>query len=115
MVYSAKSYSIDGTSALMNQQCEHRKQATIIPIEALKQRASETPDCPVNELASEKSMTTAGIAASIKDVLYRSEMWCSLAYEGISGCPFNAFSRKAVGALASSATFVGIMALVFGA
>ena len=48
-------------------------------------------------------------------VLDSSEMYCSLRYESMRGCPYNLFTEESIAALSLGGALIGIVSLILGA
>ena len=47
-------------------------------------------------------------------LLDSSEMFCSLKYEDVKGCPYNAFTPRGIAALSITSSFLAIISLFIG-
>jgi len=57
-----------------------------------------------------------GAAANFfTNLMYSSEMACSLMFEDFRGCPYNAFSRPCIAFLSSSCALLAVASLLIGA
>ena len=48
------------------------------------------------------------------NLLASSEMYCSLRYEDVRGCPYNAFDHRAIAVLASASAALALVSLAIG-
>ena len=48
-------------------------------------------------------------------VISSSEMYCSLRYESIGGCPYHAFTHRGIAMLAAASSFLAIASLLIAA
>ena len=53
-------------------------------------------------------------AIFFKDLLLASEMYCSLRYEDMGGCPYDTFTPRGIAALSSAIGFLSLISLLAG-
>ena len=51
---------------------------------------------------------------NLSKLLDSSEMFCSLKYEDVRGCPYNAFTPRGIAALSITSSFLAIVSLLAG-
>lgn len=101
----------NGTSALkIRRWVESPEDAKIIAFPGARPAAAKAPElAPIQQ--SHRRSESAGFLRSILD---SSEMYCSLRYESMKGCPYNLFSEKSIAALSIGGAIIGIVSLILG-
>ena len=112
MAYLNFSSYTNGTSALkMQRWVAQPDEATIIKFPGSKCRtAREEP--PHQEPGPQRE--TNGFK-NLERVFESSEMYCSLRYESMLGCPYHLFTRKGIAVLSVGASVIAAIALILGA
>ena len=54
------------------------------------------------------------VRETLRGIILASEMYCSLRYESMLGCPYHLFSREGVALLSAGAALIGIVSLILG-
>ncbi len=107
----ANSYT-NGTSALKISRPQTRpEEATIIAFP----KVSGTKSQSKRVVQPKGNNTTSQLVSFIKHVFNSSEMYCSLRYESMQGCPYNKFSKAGIAALSAGASCIAIISLILGA
>ena len=106
-----KSYT-NGTSALkMPQWAVSPDQAKIIAFPGSRPSVVEVSTSQRARHA-QQPQTAKGF---LRTTLESSEMYCSLRYESMKGCPYNCFNEKAIAALSSGGALIALVSLLLGA
>ena len=102
----------NGTSALkMPRWVEAPNDAKIIAFPTSRQVASSS----LAPAVTGKAPAPKRASGFVRKVLDSSEMYCSLRYESMKGCPYNVFSERAIAALSLGGALIGIVSLLLGA
>lgn len=102
---------MNGTSALkVWRWVESPEDAKIIAFPGSRTVVADAP----SPARIQQNQRQAKPADFLRNVLDSSEMYCSLRYESMKGCPYNRFSEKAIAALSAGGAFIGIVSLILG-
>ena len=102
----------NGTAALeMPRSVKQPDEATIIKFPGTRQnvaaRQLDRRDNGPKHAAPKRSF--------LRNALESSEMYCSLRFESMQGCPYHLFTKRGVAALSLGASAIAIVSLILGA
>lgn len=101
----------NGTSALkMPRFVESPDDAAIIAFPTSRER--KAAHAKPAECAREHLLEKA--SGAVRNTLESSEMYCSLRYESLRGCPYNLFTQKGIAALSAGSAVIGVLSLILG-
>ena len=106
-------FATDGTAALAPLTGSNRRGSNVVEVVAIRcggsRKASRGAHAAPAKAPADK------VKAFFRNALDSSEMYCSLRYESMKGCPYNVFSERAIAALSLGGALIGIVSLLLGA
>ena len=112
MAKQNRNFYVNGSLAVeIPQWVETREEAKIIVFPGSHQN-----NCARITLSrSGKQAKIAPVARKLSDILASSEMYCSLRFEDMHGCPYDVFTRAGIASLSAGAGIIAVVSLILGA